>query len=166
MEIPEDANQKGMEFAVLARHFCDLVAKADQFDQNAFFKRVASSLAELYYRATQLDDKFVDSSPVGSDSAPWPSEHRAVLERYFDDNDLYWVVFDPKLFPHGEAEPVIGSLADDLNDIAAELANGLSLLEREVPIAAVIWEWKLTFTFHWGRHLVQALAAIHARIYE
>jgi hypothetical protein len=55
-------------------------------------------------------------------------------------------------------EPCIGDLQDDLLDIHADLTRGLWLSDKGHWHAA-LWEWRMHFDAHWGRH---AAAALHA----
>ena len=56
---------------------------------------------------------------------------------------------------------VTGSLVDDVLDMHADVAEGLSLFAGGHTRAAA-WTWRWSFDTHWGRHATQALAALHA----
>jgi hypothetical protein len=73
----------------------------------------------------------------------------------------YYRSVDP--FPiESEDEPSVGSLADDLADIWRDVTEGLLALEIGSPEADVIFHWRYLLDVHWGRHAVDALAALHA----
>jgi hypothetical protein len=55
----------------------------------------------------------------------------------------------------------LGSIADDLADTWRDLKQGLLALESGSPEADVVFSWRHDFTSHWGRHAVNALAALH-----
>jgi uncharacterized protein DUF5063 len=58
------------------------------------------------------------------------------------------------------AEPYLAAVSQDLADIWADLKRGLNAYERG-DCDAALWDWGFGFKFHWGRHLVDALAALH-----
>jgi len=72
--------------------------------------------------------------------------------------NYYRVVFDPHDF-EAKDEPVTGMLADDLGDIYRDLAEGLDNA-RNGHIDEACFDWAQSYTFHWARHAVNALAAI------
>lgn len=59
-----------------------------------------------------------------------------------------------------DGEQCAGDIADDLADIYRDLKDGLWLFENG-NVTEAVWEWKQTFTMHWGRHAVSALNALH-----
>jgi len=71
--------------------------------------------------------------------------------------DGYWKVFD--VFAENE-EPVFCAIADDLNDIHADLQEGMHFFELGNTEEA-IWRWQFTYFSHWGRHLTGAQTALH-----
>jgi hypothetical protein len=84
--------------------------------------------------------------------------HRSV-ERFgsFPFN-LYRVVFDPHDFDATD-EPATGMLADDLSDIYRDLHEGLNGA-RNHHLNDACFDWAHSYTHHWARHAVNALAAI------
>ena len=82
-----------------------------------------------------------------------------VSKRLLEDWDLYWQVFDPTK----DSEAIYGSLADDIADIYRDLKEGLD----DIHLARaedIIWEWRLGFSSHWGKHAIDALRTIHFRL--
>jgi hypothetical protein len=71
--------------------------------------------------------------------------------RYYSD------AFDP--WGPGE-EPVVADLADDLRDIYLDVQEGLAALAAS-PWQEAGWLWRNSFCYHWGRHAVSALKALH-----
>ncbi len=74
--------------------------------------------------------------------------------------DLYHTVLNPWGLP-GDASLGIGSLADDLADLYAELAGPLRAWD-ERRVGDAVWAWRLAMRGHAGDHLIGALGAIHA----
>lgn len=72
------------------------------------------------------------------------------------DKDLYWEVFDPYV----EANPVAGSLAEDVLDVYRDIRRGLTLWDAS-QMQNAIWEWRFGFDAHWGDHAIDALRALH-----
>jgi hypothetical protein len=72
--------------------------------------------------------------------------------------NYYGHCFDPLKVPADEA--TLGDLADDLADIWRDLKEGLMLWEAGHKNAAA-FEWRESFTIHWGRHAAGALYPLH-----
>tara|TARA_R110001592_G_scaffold3525_25_gene20100 strand:+ start:12747 stop:13229 length:483 start_codon:yes stop_codon:yes gene_type:complete len=58
-------------------------------------------------------------------------------------------------------EPSFGDLADDLADIYRDLKEGLALYD-DGHVSNAFWQWRYSFSIHWGRHAANALSALHA----
>ncbi|MFC4728403.1 DUF5063 domain-containing protein [Coralloluteibacterium thermophilus] len=63
--------------------------------------------------------------------------------------------------PHdtNDPSPGIGDVADDLADIWRDLKGGLALYHKGNDAAAA-WEWRDSFSIHWGRDATSALYAL------
>ena len=133
------------EFAVVARHFCELV-EAGSPTADA----LAVSMAALHLAALALPD--VD----GEAGAPEPTDMPFTPPLTFP-FDLYWDVVEP--LATTPDEPVANSLHDDVADIRSDLRRGLDLFDRGFP-AAACWSWRFHFRIHWGEHLVGAQRAL------
>jgi hypothetical protein len=81
-----------------------------------------------------------------------------LLKEKLGDWDSYRQVFDPT----EDTEAIFGSLADDIADIYRDLQEGLVLCEARPQDA--IWEWRLLFYSHWGKHAINALLTTHFRL--
>lgn len=75
--------------------------------------------------------------------------------------DLYWSNLDTTT----EAPVSAGSLADDLTDIWRDLRHGLDALDTGSDWHDVVFEWRLSFIAHWGRHAVDARRPLHAALH-
>lgn len=140
-------------FAAAARRFCTFVDGAAALTLAERLLTARTRLAELVHLASEL--------PAVDAGEPDPDDEGAtpVDAPGFAELDGYRVVFDP----YGDGPATIGSLADDLADVYRDLGRGLAAFDTGA-IAAAIWEWRFGFHVHWGRHAVDALAAIHAAI--
>lgn len=76
---------------------------------------------------------------------------------------LYWTLTQPVAADlAGPDEPTCGDLADDLADIWRDLKPGLDAWPDadEDARRAIVWEWRLSFRTHWGRHAADAMAVL------
>jgi hypothetical protein len=144
-------------FTAVARDFCALLETATELEFGELRRRLLRILPALYLAGAKLprldEDGDVEHVPLKLDVLVALSEHLGA-------NDTYWEVLDPTQ----REKPIAGSLAADLSEIRFDLQQGLLALERGAPVEAVVWEWRHGFDHHWGRHLVDALRAIHWQV--
>jgi hypothetical protein len=141
-------------FRELAERFCrwaEAASSNPETDALVALRLVAG----LYGQALQLpevqpDSDTIDRSQLGA---------RTVYDRFAQlPIRHYTMVFDPLADP--PEEPVTADLADDLRDIYADLTEGLRYYSAGRPGDAV-FAWRTSFAFHWGRHALGALYALH-----
>jgi hypothetical protein len=151
-------------FRNAAKKFIEVVDSAPHFETEVFLANVSHSMAELY--SVALDLPTVEPETTGADEAPFQlgkwDELRRSLENKIGALSTYWTIFD---FTEKQ-EPVQGSLAGDISEIYFDLKEGLNLEENGVAQSDVLFDWRLAFRSHWGRHLLAALTAIHHRHVE
>ena len=146
-----DIDDVAARFADIARAYCHW-AEGAPLSEEAEVATARRCLAHLYAAALDLplpecDD--VELGEVGGDA--W----RDVFERFARlPVNYYEVCFDPLLVP--PAAPSLGDLADDLADIWRDVRPGLTLFDAG-HTAAAVYEWRLHFNIHWGRHAASAL---------
>lgn len=111
-------------------------------------------LMQLYVLGLGLTLPEPDEEEVNRDY-----EHPAIS---FEVPDSYWEVFDP-LYEEDALEEnvVVGSLQDDLSDIYNDLRSGISEYDAGNKANAE-FEWRLGVDGHWGKHVTDALRALHA----
>jgi uncharacterized protein DUF5063 len=151
-------------FRAAATKFIEVVDSAPHFETEVFLANVSHSMAELYSVALALPT--VEPETTGTDetafqSDKWDELHRS-LEKKIGTLSAYWTIFD---FTEKQ-EPVQGSLAADISEIYFDLKESLNLEENGVAQSDVLFDWRLAFRSHWGRHLLAALTAIHHRNVE
>lgn len=142
-------------FAAAAEHFCAVVEGELPDDRLVFVAGARHPLSKLYVTALELPSTQSDLELMPRRSH---DEWRALFDRltsYLGDLDRYWEVYDPYTL----ADPVGGSLADDLADVAVDIQGGLKAY-RAGHIDAALWEWRNPFWFHWGHHAADALRAL------
>jgi Domain of unknown function (DUF5063) len=151
-------------FRDAATKFIEVVGSAPHFETEVFLAKVSHSMAELYSVALALPT--VEPETTGTDEAPFQSdkldELRRSLEKKIGTLGMYWTIFDLT----EKQEPVQGSLAGDISEIYFDLKEGLNLEENGVAQSDVLFDWRLAFRSHWGRHLLAALTAIYHRHVE
>jgi uncharacterized protein DUF5063 len=81
------------------------------------------------------------------------------LRAHLGEWDAYREIFDPYDFV--DESSVVGSLADDISDIYAEIAGALKCWDAGNRDGA-LWTWRFGFQSHWGRHLTSALRALYS----
>ncbi len=72
---------------------------------------------------------------------------------------FYRTVFDPD--PASAEEPVLGDVGDDLLDTYKDVKAGCALYDQG-QVQDALWHWSFMHRIHWGKHAVDALAALHA----
>jgi hypothetical protein len=142
-------------FAAAAQDFCAWIegAPGDAAQEHQSATRLT---AELFAAALFLPD----SEPAEVDAPSLGEEQRnRVGERLRSfPFQYYWEIFHP--ITETPEEPVCGDIADDLGDIYFDVKAGL--LVYPTSVQAAIWQWRMTFGFHWGKHATSALRALYA----
>jgi hypothetical protein len=117
-------------------------------------------IASLYLAALELPPEWSDELADLPDAAGIPDEERQSVYRAAERLPFttYAQVLDPLTIP--PKEPVIGSLADDIADIYADVVGGLREYEADRK-AQALWEWGFNLRSHWGQHATDAISALH-----
>ncbi|HME37093.1 MAG TPA: DUF5063 domain-containing protein [Candidatus Sulfotelmatobacter sp.] len=161
-------------FAAAAQEFCSLVESAAELDRTGLLTEMYQVLPRLINEAILLpsiqsskEDDAIEKQEqsLASPGARMTEEQWGqlynLLKEKLGDWDLYWQVFDPTT----DKEAVCGTLADDFADIYRDLKEGLILNEKHLARPEdLIWEWRLSYFSHWGKHAIDALLTIHFRL--
>jgi hypothetical protein len=145
------------EFIEVTRTFCRIVDEHATMSAAQFLYRVQFVLPRLYASALLLPSVGADAPDCDSSS-----KHSALyggLREQLGEWDAYREIFDP--YESTEDQAVVGSLADDLSDIHAELAGALRCWDAGNREGA-LWTWRQGLQFHWGKHLTSAMRALHS----
>lgn len=145
-------------FRNAALRYCEFVDSLSTHSSETFLIGIEKHLLEIYTRvlslpATEPGETDVDHLQFAENAR---SGFNRAIRNTLGPRDHYWMVFDSTL---GEG-PVRGSLADDIADVYFDLKEWLQLAKDEVSKVSVIWDLKLSFRSHWGRHTSSALKAI------
>jgi hypothetical protein len=153
-----------LKFKKYAELYCALIEDREKYGLGTFLSACTRLFAQLYLKAEALPDlgKIIEErSGASITHEEWVPIYKG-LSKYLGDYDLYSMVFDP--FDSNNSRAISHTLADDLADIYRDLKKGLIDIERENGLltANVVWDWKFSFESHWGRHLTNAMNAIHS----
>lgn len=161
-------------FAEIASRFCSVVDSASTIERADVLLQIYRILPKLIDEAISLPDLLLSENdePIGDSVPPisranvrrsvqeWGQLYNSLKEK-LGDWDGYRQVFDPT----EDKEAVTGSLADDIADIYRDLKEGLVHGEaHDTEPGDIIWNWRLLFYSHWGKHAIDALLVIHFRL--
>ena len=159
MTTSKESAQFGDRFGQVASRFCSVVESAQHLDRNEFVSQVYRILPKLIDEAISLPDVELSDDPkskrksVRQKIEEWNQLYNS-LKGKLGEWDLYRQVFDPTR----DTELICGSLADDIADIYRDLKEGLVLKEADqIRPEDLIWEWRVRFYSHWGKHAIDAL---------
>src|SRR5580704_546512 len=109
MNIQDDYAGAVNRFGAIAQQYCSLVDSRSALDKSQFLVRVYRMLPELIAESSRLplvsfsDDENEEQdaavSKIRAETKMTQQEWRQLydsLREYFDDWDLYWMVFDPR----------------------------------------------------------------------
>lgn len=162
-------------FGSVATRFCEIVDSASGLEKTELLLRIYRALPGLIGAAMELpavepmDGSVEEMKRKGAliaqtrmSDAEWQRLY-SLLKSKLGESHLYSSVFDPA--KNKEANPA--SLADDVADIYRDLRES-SLLNkaRSIPPEDSIFEWRLGFYSHWGKHAMDALATLHCLLEE
>ena len=174
MKSQGDYSAAADRFRPVAQRYCSLVDSAVTQDKTEFLIQVYRMLPELVGEAMRLpavefgedEDEQMGFDQSHSDPGKSFEQHKQLydaLKQKLGDWDLYWQVFDPTK----DNEAIRGSLADDIAGVYGDMKEGLDYMKSdEVLPRDALFEWRLGFYFHWGRHAINALYTIHTVLNE
>ena len=153
MEKPEETKS----FYETAKRFCDW-AESDSSDESATIHSTLKLLSALYHQALLLPEP-APENPVEKNESIAKLDSKKIYQKFSKlPFQFYFDTFNP--VTDKPEEPITGDVADDLMDIYIDLKEGILLYEQDKTCDAV-FQWQSSFKFHWGRHAVSALRALH-----
>ena len=176
MNMPHHYSDPADRFGLVARQYCSLVESKTALDKTEFLLKLYHILLELIAEAIRLptvtfdeDENEEQEVNIRQTRATTEMKHEEwgqlynSLKEKLGEWDLYWQVFNPRK----DNEAIHGSLADDIADIYRDLRDGIRLKEsNNVPSNEIIFDWRLEFYEHWGKHAIDALRTIHYLLEE
>lgn len=123
-------------------------------------------LSKLYASALQL----MKVDVAKDDSEEDPESCKVTVEQwkevYESLNHLPFTYYREVESPHdSDGEVIFTDLVEDITDTYQDVAEGLNLYKTGQNEQAVC-HWQMTFEFHWGRHVLGAMKAIHSYFQE
>jgi len=156
MTAPLVDTEQASNFARKAKAYCSLIDQPPLLPREKALRKLSQALADLLPLALRLPDLSDEATPdIESNCEPAlesVQEWVSVLGV-----DHYWVLFDP--FTNPESSLAFSSLADDLSDVYSDLKRGLVLFDAGL-VHAACWEWRSSFTSHWGESLIEVERAL------
>jgi uncharacterized protein DUF5063 len=157
--MSEDLETRLRAFSDAAAEFSRVVDDATATGPVELLRRLERVLPTLHQRLLELPKLTLGER---DEDIPDPSnEERAAvhqtLKNALGKYDVYRTVFDSKNL---EEEAIWGSLANDLADIYFEVVSPIRAWKQGADPICVVWELRLLFYSHWGRHLLSAQKAI------
>lgn len=137
------------EFLDSIRDACTALERAQPSNLQALLPK----LTHVLYAAEMLRQCTLQ---VERDSLPeLPREPPSIAG--INERETFYIVFDPL-----DAESVVQTtLRDCLDDVYKSLKRGIELLSHHPDRAMeIVWELRMEYVFHWGRHLVDAIRYI------
>jgi hypothetical protein len=157
-------------FELSGRRYCLIIDSAALSGRTEFLLEIYRVLPVLIDAALSLPKVELKGCKRDSDESKCRMTHEdwqklyESLQQKLNGWDFYHKVFDPTT---GDTEAIFGSLADDLADIYRDVQEGLLLRGiRHASWEAVVSDWRFSFYSHWGKHAIDALDVIHARLSE
>jgi hypothetical protein len=139
-------------FINTAEAFCTHIEGAAGCGRTSFVRvcfvlisRLLSEVVELPEVEGKLDTHNVSDERY--------NEIAGLLKGKFEEDDYYTMMFDPYEIA---AEPVVGSVSDDLSEIWRGVKNGLEALNHG-NMEDAIMQWRFSFADHWGDQATQVL---------
>jgi hypothetical protein len=148
--------------------FFELLESEDIEDESKFKKRLHLSLSKVYstsflipYLELEFDSDFENDQFIKRDK-----EFANKISKKLKSCDWYSGIFDP--FNIDDSDPVQFSLIDDIIDIYYELKIAKLKIEKKKPeyIEDGIWDIIFGRNNHWGTHAVNAIRALHYKLYN
>jgi enamine deaminase RidA (YjgF/YER057c/UK114 family) len=157
--MSENLDARLRAFSDTAVEFCRVVDAAAGTDQVQLLKHLERVLPALHQRLLELPK--VDLGERDEDIPERSHEEWAALYQTLKDAlgryNVYRTVFDSRNL---EEEAIHSTLADDLADIYFEVLSPTRAWKQGADPICVIWELRLMFYSHWGKHLLSAQKAI------
>jgi hypothetical protein len=159
-------------FAAEVESFCDVIENLPSYDLYNLLTELDERLPLLYSLAHRLPNLDFDNETEAMEAQRTEIAHRfrvrrvaywesskEQLDEKFGSRSRYALVFDPI----EQGEPVECGFGEDIGSVYGDLKETLDLFREGSEAAAqqASWDWKFGLN-HWGKHVLDALAAIHS----
>ena len=134
--------------------------KTEPVDKNKEAVKALRVLSSLYSHAIELMSLEAGREEPNDDEsyAVGMDEWDEVYDRL---DNMPFNYYSELESPHdSEGESLYTDLIEDLTDIYQDVIEGLNIYNAGLREQALS-HWQMTFEFHWGRHLLGAMKALH-----
>ncbi len=155
-------SKEWIDFFPAATEFVDIVENRNPGDQMVFLTLVQSCLIELYRHGRLLpeitltaEDQYDRDFEIDMNAINIFVGERVPFS-------YYWVVLNSAAI-YESPEYGTGDFIDDICDIYLDLKRSMVAFDLGTIASRerAIWNFKLTYDFHWSTHCIEALNAIH-----
>lgn len=167
-------NSDIVAFVDRARRYCAQIERTEK-TREKWMGLVLESLADLYAAGLKLPSPEISDQDIRPpDSYDMTHDDwRKIVEHIsgiLGELDVYKRFFKctPPWKEDNDDEVVMGTLWDDLADVYRDVKPGLRAWEagNDAYLPEVVFEWRCTLGYHWGRHATNAMRALHERVRE
>jgi hypothetical protein len=157
-----------IEFAVVAKEFCDLVERAGEEEKKSFLARLQKLVPLIYLKGCLLPGCESNEMEI-IEEVVTENDYNYLREQVWQlmaGDDDYLEVFDDNM-QYNET-PVVVSIAEKVCDVYQDLKNFISSYQHGVTgvMQEALWHLNANFELYWGRTCASLLRAIHAAIYR
>lgn len=166
-------NPEIVDFVDNARRYCEQIERTEK-TREKWMRLVLGSLADLYAAGLKLpspelpDKDILPSGPYRMTHDEWKeiAEHISGVLGELDVYKRYFKCAPP--WEKDDDEVTMGTLWDDLADVYRDVHSGLRAWDagNDAYLPEVVFEWRCTLGYHWGRHATNAMRALHERVLE
>jgi hypothetical protein len=155
-----------VEFAAVAKSFCDFVEGVGEEQRRPFLSRLQKFLPLIYLKGSLLPA--CESDETGAvEVAVSEEDYNALHEatrRLMGEDDEYLEVFDEEM-RYSEA-PVVASISENVCDIYQDLKNFIASYQYGMPevMQEAVWQLNANFERYWGKSCASVLRAVHALV--
>jgi hypothetical protein len=151
------------DFLKAAKNFCAFIETQQRDTSKGFLLLTQTQLLTLYSLGQNIPPVSLESN-ADIDTNLSDTEMKSLLKTISDRVPFayYWTVLNP-IDINNSAVIGTGDLVDDLGDIYKDLKQGLLLFDMPDFGAKenAIWKFRFDFDYHWRKHCIEALNAIH-----
>ena len=156
------------EFLEKLENYINLIEKDNLQNEPDFETRLHLILLQLYaasFQLPELDLKY-DSDFENEEFIIRDPKLASKISEQLKNEDYYFDIFDPT--DKDDLEPIQFSLLDDIIDIYYELKIAQLKIAKKIPkyIEDGIWDIIFGRNNHWGNHAVNAIRALHYKLYN
>jgi hypothetical protein len=153
---PSSLEQR-LAFVNTAEAFCAHIEAAASCERPIFVRLCFSLISKLLSEAIELPE-VEGRLDAGSVSDEGYNEIAQLVKAKFTDDDYYTMMFDPYEIA---AEPVVGSLSDDIAGIWRGIKTGLAALNNG-SLEDAVAQWRMSFAEQWADQATQVLRPLSA----